>query len=341
MALYKEIAPRVVNLDSLDLSTKRIAELMEVSERSVRRARQWMKELNDQRIYPTVSEHKHVGGTSELTGESLVVDAPPLEYPSEPPEDVIIGIKRNAPEAKQYTVMASENSITISVGDESETITASDEKFPLVSDIVWENRGSQESLAEAFEQMSYKQQFIKMTKGLVEIDSAKGAVLYDGHQIAAGLTNRIIEACQDGDEKKLTGLVEFTHKLHENPSRRAVMELFGFLEAADILIREDGLVEAFKRVRHDYYDFFTGKTRNKPGDEPFMYRWEVDENQHETCSDGYHVCAKSYLPHYHGGDGRVVKCLVHPKDFVSIPVDHQNAKARVCRYKVISELHAM
>lgn len=325
MALYKDLASDVARLEECNHTTKDIALILKTSERTVRRARQWLKETQE--------------ATAQTEVEKYVHFEP--EFDVNDPEDETPELAHNVSDDCKYTVMASDTSITISVGDESETITKSDEKFEEVSEIVWGGRGSQEALAKAFDLMSYKQEFIKMTDGLVEVDSAKGVVMYDGCQISPALANRIIEACQSGDRDTLSNLVKFTQNLHQNPSRRAVMELYSFLEASDILIRDDGMVECYKRVRDDYYDFFTRQTRNKPGDEPSMHRWEVDEDQRNTCSRGYHVCAKSYLPSYHGGQGRIVKCLVHPADFVSIPVDYNYAKARVWRYKVISEVHTM
>jgi hypothetical protein len=49
-----------------------------------------------------------------------------------------------------------------------------------------------------------------------------------------------------------------------------------------------------------------------------------------------HVCSQSYLGHF-GGD-RVIVCKINPKDVVSVPADYNNAKMRVCRYEVVSEL---
>ena len=335
MALYKEIASDVASLDNCGHTTKDIGLILGASERTVRRARQWLKEEYGNPVTP---KDPIVDELPEEEVEYEVVFKADFDVNAQDVEEAVEASKNVE---DKYVVMASETSITISYGDESETITKSDDKFELVSDIVWEGRGSQAALAEAFNMMSYKQEFIQLTDGLVDVDSAKGVVMYDNCQISPALAERIIQACQDGDRQMLQNLVEFTKKLHENPSRRAVMELYSFLQAADILIRDDGMVECYKRVRSDYYDFFTQKTRNKPGDAPAMHRWEVDEDKSRTCSQGYHVCSKSYLPSYHNGTGRIVKCLVHPADFVAIPVDYNFAKARVWRYKVVSEVHNM
>ena len=77
---------------------------------------------------------------------------------------------------------------------------------------------------------------------------------------------------------------------------------------------------------------------NAPGEILEVDRNTVDEDDTVTCSRGLHVCSKSYLDHYGTSKGnKVVRCKVHPKDVVSIPIDYNNAKMRTCGYTVIDE----
>ena len=46
------------------------------------------------------------------------------------------------------------------------------------------------------------------------------------------------------------------------------------------------------------------------------------------CESGY-GCSKA---------NHLMKIVVNPADFVSVPIDYDGAKARVCRYKVIDEI---
>ncbi|UQJ95396.1 rIIB protein [Klebsiella phage CPRSB] len=91
-------------------------------------------------------------------------------------------------------------------------------------------------------------------------------------------------------------------------------------------------------MRDNYKDLATGKFDNSPGVTVSMPRNMVDEDKTRTCSTGLHVAAKSYLPHYGGGVGRVIQVKVDPADVVAIPVDYNNAKMRVCRYKVMIDV---
>lgn len=182
---------------------------------------------------------------------------------------------------------------------------------------------------------------INIAKGITSYmrDSIKierNVVTYKGLVIESGVTKRIVSSMYEG--KPFEHLINFLEKLLLNPSYRAVKELYGFIEHADLEISPEGDVIAYKRVKSDYKDFYTGKFDNSVGATLKMERFLVNEDSQQTCSDGFHVAAKSYIPHYHGGSGRIVRCLVNPRDFVSIPVDYNNAKARVCEYTVLDDV---
>lgn len=165
-----------------------------------------------------------------------------------------------------------------------------------------------------------------------------GSLYFKDIELKTGLTDRIVQLMNEGKDFKF--LLPFLHNLLENPSRKAVYRLFDFLEANDIEITKDGYFIAWKKVRNNFKDVYTGTMDNSPGKEVRVERNQVDEDDEVTCSHGLHVCSKSYLGHfgsYSGGD-KVVSVLVHPKDVVSIPVDYNNAKMRTAGYKVIEDV---
>lgn len=171
-------------------------------------------------------------------------------------------------------------------------------------------------------------------EGRVRVEG--GVVYYEGEPIHNAVTNRILWGLKEGFD--MTAYLNFLDNLMENPSNRAVEEVYGFIEANNMGIMEDGRILAYKRVRDNFLDIYTGKMDNTPGQIVKMKRNRVDDNKDVTCSHGLHVCAQSYLPHYGAGPGNtIVVCAIWPKDFVSIPVDYKNAKARVCEYEVLSE----
>lgn len=163
-----------------------------------------------------------------------------------------------------------------------------------------------------------------------------GAVTYNGEIIHNTLTNRILDFMREG--LPYEPLIKFFENLMENPSKRAVDELYDFLEAGELPIDEQGFLIGFKNVRKNYYDIYSGTFRNMVGDVCEMPRNRVDDDKDRTCSHGLHFCSIKYLPHFADSDGghtMIVK--INPKDLISVPSDYNNTKARCCRYEVVSE----
>jgi len=152
------------------------------------------------------------------------------------------------------------------------------------------------------------------------------------------LTNRMMEMHREGFD--ISPMAVFLQNLMENPSYRAVNELYEFMEKSDLPITEDGCFIAYKRVRGDFKDLYTGKIDNSPGKTPEMPRNMVDEDSNRTCSVGLHFCSREYLPSYGGysDEYKVIMIKINPRDVVAIPRDYNNAKGRCCKYYVVEEL---
>ena len=170
-------------------------------------------------------------------------------------------------------------------------------------------------------------------EGRVTVES--GEVLYDGVATHNAVTDRIIAMMSEGFT--VGPMLRFLENLMENPSYRAVTELYGFLEGCNLPITPDGHFLAYKKIRHDWTDHHSGRFDNSIGASPSMPRNEVNEDPNITCSYGLHVCSQGYLPHY-GGGGRTVLCKVNPRDVVSVPKDYNDSKMRTCAYTVITEV---
>lgn len=133
-------------------------------------------------------------------------------------------------------------------------------------------------------------------------------------------------------------LIRFLDNLMKIPDKKVVDGLDRYMEGGIFSMTEDGCFLAYKRVSKDYKDFWTGKISNKIGTIVKMDRRAVDCNNNIMCSYGLHVCAKEYLPHYHGGWGIIILVKVNPRDVVSIPGDYNYTKIRCCEYKVIQQI---
>lgn len=182
--------------------------------------------------------------------------------------------------------------------------------------------------------LSLKRMVENKTFGRVVVDG--DAVFFDGRKMHGHLVDRMLTMLRDGFD--VAPLARFMDRLMNNPSKTAVDELYLWLERSSMPITEDGMFLAYKKVRDDCRDFFSGTMDNSVGQIVQMPRNEVDDRRHNTCSYGLHFCSYSYLPSYHGDKGRVVVVKIDPADVVSIPSDYDNAKGRCWRYAVVGEL---
>ena len=176
--------------------------------------------------------------------------------------------------------------------------------------------------------------------GRVEI--LDNTVLVGGREVTGRLIDRILEMVSRGSSA-VEGYVKFLDKLMENPSKKAVDELYLFIEACTLPITPEGNFLAYKRVGSDYMSLYTYGNAvpvdNHVGNLCDMPRNEVDDERDNVCSNGLHFCSYDYLPAYGGSGGnRVVVVEINPKNVVSIPSDYNNAKGRTCEYIVVGEI---
>lgn len=180
--------------------------------------------------------------------------------------------------------------------------------------------------------ISVKSAIVKFSEGKVSI--LDDVVCYNGVPVHNALATRILKMFNEGFPIK--HFCKFMENLELNPSYRARTELYGFLEACNLPITDDGCFLAYKKIRSDWTDTRTGTFDNSIGSTPSMPRRNVNENPNDTCSVGLHVCSYSYLEYF--GGQRIISVKVNPADVVSVPIDYNNAKMRTCKYEVLKEL---
>jgi hypothetical protein len=166
-----------------------------------------------------------------------------------------------------------------------------------------------------------------------------GVVCFDGKELHNSLTDRILDLMSEG--LPFEPMARFLENLMQNPSYRAVTELYGFLEHGNLPITTDGHFLAFKKIRGDWKDIHSGTFDNSVGKVCEMPRNQVDEDKNRTCSTGLHFCSQDYLPHFGSGsrgNDRIVIVKINPRDVSSIPADYNDTKGRTCRYEVVAEL---
>jgi len=206
-----------------------------------------------------------------------------------------------------------------------------------------------------------KKVVLNFGQGNIEIQGEQ--IFWKGRDMHTAITKRMVAMIQE--DFPVDPLVAFMENLMENPSKRAVTELYGFLEKNTLPITSDGCFLAYKKVRADYLDCYSRSVLNKPAvymtDEDkatlaeavgkrnevtvevvdgvtvvSMDRNAVDDDQNRTCSTGLHFCSRDYLRVF-GGE-RIVILKINPRDVVSIPNDYNDSKGRCARYEIVDEI---
>lgn len=177
-----------------------------------------------------------------------------------------------------------------------------------------------------------------------KIKVVDGVIYYNDNILDNHLTQRVSQLLREGFD--VSNLINFIENLYQNPSKRSVQELYLFLEKYALPITEDGYFLAYKAVRNDYTDIWTGTIDNSVGSTTEMDRNLVCDDKTKPCSQGLHLGAISYAKKYGNiynkpepGEGNrlmIVKC--NPVNVVCVPEDSVFAKVRTCGYKVIAEM---
>ena len=253
-----------------------------------------------------------------------------------------------------YIVQGS--NITVVIGTTPHTVSKSHIAYNKLLNAI--KSGDWETVQDIIEP---KQVVLNFGQGNVSIEGDK--IFWKGREMHNALTKRMVAMIQE--DFPVEPLIAFMENLMENPSKRAVNELYGFLEKNTLPITSDGCFLAYKKVRQDYLDCHSGTVLNKPAaymtDEDTaalaeavgkhsevtvavedgvtvisMDRNTVDDDQNRTCSTGLHFCSKDYLTHF-GGE-RIVILKINPRDVVSIPNDYNDSKGRCARYEIVDEI---
>jgi hypothetical protein len=160
-----------------------------------------------------------------------------------------------------------------------------------------------------------------------------GILTYDGNEVHRVIGDRIMQMIEE--KFNFQPMLNFIENLYQNPSFRAINELYNFLEHKFLPITPDGYFLAYKAVTKYFKDKQTQTVDNSVGQKPKMPRGLVNDDCEVGCAEGYHAGSIEYVRGFKGSDDVVVICKINPKDVVSIPKDCNQQKLRCCEYEVI------
>ena len=167
-----------------------------------------------------------------------------------------------------------------------------------------------------------------------EIEVTDGMVLYQGEAVHNLVVDKILGFMRNNLPYK--PLVKFLGKMMDNPSRRAIDELYSFLEHKNMPLTPEGNFLAYKGVKSDFTDFYSGKFDNSVGEVLQMRRNGVCDDANLGCSSGFHAGSYDYAKGYASGGGHLLVVEIDPADVVSVPYDCEHQKLRTSKYKVVS-----
>lgn len=174
----------------------------------------------------------------------------------------------------------------------------------------------------------------RMTFGLLQVSDNQ--VRYQGKAMHGVMVDRLLTMLSQGFD--VTPLANFMNRVMQNPTDTAKDEIFLWLESGNNPFTPDGCFLAFKAVRPDYKDKYTGTMDNSVGKVVQMRREDCDPDRNNECSRGLHFCSQGYLRSFAFSDDKIMVVKVDPADVVAIPRDYNHQKGRAWRYEVVGEI---
>lgn len=179
----------------------------------------------------------------------------------------------------------------------------------------------------------------------------EGALYYGNEEIDSSISSIILSMIEEGFDE--VPMLNFMKRLFNNPSGRAVKELYSWLAHKSLAICEDGCFLAYKSVlvyngepfvdcfnrevkAGDYVDKYTSKIRNNVGDVNEMPRRKVNDDFQVGCSEGFHAGSLKYVTSVYTSNKQII-VKIDPADVVSVPLDCECQKIRCCKYEIVSE----
>ena len=171
------------------------------------------------------------------------------------------------------------------------------------------------------------------------IEVKDGNVYIDRDAVTSIVAERVLNALA-GDVDAVH-IFKFMTCLQLNPSKRAVDELYTFLEHKNLPITDSGTFLAYKAVRSDYSDKHTGTFFNTVGSVLTMPRNKVDDDKEVGCSYGFHAGTLEYASDFANHYDKMVVVEIDPADVVSIPTDCNFQNLRTCRIRLWQNMKSL
>lgn len=242
------------------------------------------------------------------------------------------------------TATKSNNTITVLVNDNGVVkpipATSDHPKWPEIVSAWTAGR-----FEELLDLLSLKRVVERWSKGGLSV--TEQGVFYRDQQLVGVDVDRIMGYLRE--KISYDSLANYMVRKLANPSRRAINEMYSFLEHKEMPLTPDGTIMAYKGVQKDFFSVSSGSEplisgrRNEVGQIFFgvgevieMDRSYVDDDFRKHCSNGLHVGSLAYARDWaHTHDGIIIVVEVDPAGVVSVPEDCNCSKLRCAKCKVL------
>lgn len=220
-----------------------------------------------------------------------------------------------------------DNSLTVVLTNKTHTMSSDSPNFPQAKKALAEERWG--DLEDLFDMAKAIQNY---ADGNIRVENNK--IFYKEDEVHNHVVDRILDFMTN--DLPFKPVVRFLDKLMDNPSRRAVKELYNFLEHKSMPLTPDGNFLAYKGVKEDFTDCYSGKFDNSVGQVLEMQRNGVCDDAEIGCSYGFHAGSHEYAKGYASGGGNLMIVEINPADVVSVPNDCSCQKLRTAKYRVVA-----
>ncbi len=247
----------------------------------------------------------------------------------------------------QYKLIEHEGFKSLTVITPDGDLEVVDNSNPRFDDIIAGVQAGDEEVFRLFNvEQGVSQAFNKVSE---RVSLKAGKVYLDNELIDGSLTDQIVRFYDE--DQDFEPLVKFLENIANNPSNHSRTQLYDWLRNRDFTIDSDGHILAYKGVRSVSKDGETkyesishgkaivdgveydGAIPNYVGAVVEMPRSQVEFNPSVACNVGLHAGNWRYAHSF--AQGATLTVSINPRDVVSVPVDSNAEKIRVCRYTVL------
>lgn len=184
------------------------------------------------------------------------------------------------------------------------------------------------------------------TTVIAVVETEKGVAIIPN---ADALASQIAHGVKTHNTKGVDRLMQRLAAMTTKPNH-SVQDVLAFVEKADLPLTNDGDIIIYKRVNkcpsntkidgitlpeQVFKDCHSGNVKQWAGCEVVVDKKLVDLDRKKDCSNGLHVCTRTYLSTFHGSD--VLLGLLSPEDILAVP-ERNVSKVRTYRYRLLDVL---